>query len=877
MVMEKEFGPAQIEEIDQREAQRHIGAASLALAGFHNRHKGIVDSSFRKAREKGEKLSGNNDKRRDYAYLSRLDNLLDKYGNRLEKKLWNASVENAIIAPDEIPDSYWKTQEQILRDNGAGRQLGNYEKAILIEDIQKQQRESLETWADYLGDENSPYPLWFKVYAWDGMTKMGVFDKKKGYFAKRDEHTVAPYPKLNPAVLAKTYGVISDFFGLGDEQQSDDNSEILGGLVKSGNFNKLYSKILLSQKAILKTPEKAEDVHGEWLEYLPGEEEKLANAAEGTPWCVADPGTGKKYLLYGGAYEPQAGVNGDGPSQAKFYLFHLLDPETNELSDTACASIRLNPQGKVAEISGLRDGQALEDSLVPTVEEKVKTLPGGEAFLEAFADKQELIRLDHKMKNGEELTKEELEFVYGINRPIKTLDTYNKRDPRIGEIREAYGIEYALNAGIDLTKLVDSLSAYDIVKNLDFLIGRGVDVNMHRLVKELRPIEVIDNYQTLVDHGANIDIKEIVSRLSSQEISRNLDMLGGLGVDIAQLIPRLDPKDIVQNFNILIKYDPDLNINKITYDLGLRYIFSNLDMLVNQGANIDILVSRFDAGTIIKHLDSFMKNGADINQIASRVYTSDIIENIDVLTGYGADIDKLVSRLSNLDILHNLDIFIDHGANIDLIAAKFSSYEIIQNLGSFIAHDADTERLLSKFSSYDVLNNIDTLLKYGIDVNQLVSKLSTFDIVDNFGTLVEHGADVGQIVDKLSSFDVAKNLDALLDYGADASQLASKLRPHDLLSSLDTLFEHGAKIDIEKVIKDCQYSHEFLTTRDVEALVRHGADINNVIQMVNIRGLIRNLQFLFDNGASVESVVSRLSPKDIEENLQILRDHGYNG
>ena len=64
-----------------------------------------------------------------------------------------------MVNPEDISESYWKSQEQILRDNGQGRELGNYEKSIIIEDIQKQQRESLESWANYLGDGNSPYKL----------------------------------------------------------------------------------------------------------------------------------------------------------------------------------------------------------------------------------------------------------------------------------------------------------------------------------------------------------------------------------------------------------------------------------------------------------------------------------------------------------------------------------------------------------------------------------------------------------------------------------------------------------------------------------------------------------------------------------------------
>lgn len=133
--------------------------------------------------------------------------------------MWDKSADQLIISPEDITDDYWQTQEQILRDNGQGHTLSDYEKRILAEDIQKSQRESLKSWSDYLGSEESPYPMWFKVYAWDGMSKMGVFDKEKQQFAKRDKRTVAPYPKLNPAVLAKVYGTISDFYDQSDQSR----------------------------------------------------------------------------------------------------------------------------------------------------------------------------------------------------------------------------------------------------------------------------------------------------------------------------------------------------------------------------------------------------------------------------------------------------------------------------------------------------------------------------------------------------------------------------------------------------------------------------------------------------------------------------------
>ena len=666
---------------NKSETEHRIGAASLALANFQGSHKEIVDSSFNKALKNGEKLAGkNNDERRNYAYLTRLENLIEKHGSSLENKLWESSVSRMIIKPENITDGYWKSQEQILRDNGYGdRTLGQYEKSEIVKNIQEQQRESLESWSNYLGDENSPYPIWFKVYAWDGMTKMGVFDKEKGHFRKRDEHTVAPYPKLNPAALAKTYGAIADFYNFKNEERYEENSEkdeILKTLVKSGNFNKLYSKILLSEKAIPRTPERTEDVHGEWIEYLPGDEEKLADAAEGTPWCIADPGTGRNYLEYGSYAGNEEDDDDDyrtwsethttpSTNHAKFILFHLYDPEKNTLSESACASIRLDNDGNVAEISGLNEGQALEDSLVPIVEEKVKTLPGGEDFLEAFADKQELIKLDRKMQNGENLTKEELEFIYELERPIKTLDTYNNEDPRISELRKRYDCAYALEVGVDPNMLLTKLNRFDIdiAENLDKLINHGADAN--QLVSKLYSGEIVDHLDELIDHGA--DINQLVSKLQSFDIAENLDELidHGADIDINQLVSELRSGEIAENLDKLIDHGADIDINQLVSKLNIYQIVRNLNKLIDHGADIDInqLVSKLDIYQIVRNLDKLIDHGADIdiNQLVSELRSDRIVGNLDKLINHGADINQLVSKLRSDQIADNLDTLRAHG------------------------------------------------------------------------------------------------------------------------------------------------------------------------------------------------------------------------
>ena len=107
-------------------------------------------------------------------------------------------------------------------------------------------------------------------------------------YSRRDNTTALSFPKLNAEILAKVYRQINDFYGVDKEnwlsKHSDD--EKLVSLVKSANFPKLYAKELVDTKVILKTPERTEDVHGDWFEYKLGDEEEIANLAEGTRWCV---------------------------------------------------------------------------------------------------------------------------------------------------------------------------------------------------------------------------------------------------------------------------------------------------------------------------------------------------------------------------------------------------------------------------------------------------------------------------------------------------------------------------------------------------------------------------------------------------------------
>ena len=678
--------------------QNEIGAKVLALVNFESKHKDIVESSFNKARQNKEKLPGKNNERRNFAYLSRLNNMVEKHGDALEQKLWEASAENLVMDYEDIPDAYWKQQEQILRDNGQGRELSRREKEILAEDLIDKQRQSITSWTNYLGDKNCPYPLWFKVYAFDGISKMSnALNLDDADYNRRDNTTALSFPKLNAEILAKVYRQINDFYGVDKKnwlsKHSDD--EKLVSLVKSANFPKLYAKELVDTKVILKTPERTEDVHGDWFEYKLGDEEEIASLAEGTRWCVVDPNVAHNYLVYGEyGHSRSKGADEESNSKAKFIIFRLEDPNSpGVFASNGSASVRLDPDGRVAEVSGLNEGQAIEDTLVPIVKEKTLSLPGGEEYLQKFEDKQALIRLDKKMEKGEDLTKEELSFLYELDRPIATLDTYNSEDPRIPELKEKYGIEYALEKGLDTNKLVPRLDYSDIKNYLGTLLEHGADIN--KITNRLTPTDIFKNLDILLEHGA--DINDITSNMDSYDIVRRLDILLEHGADINKITNRLTPTDIVQKLDFLLEHGADININQLVSELSPSCICGYLDFLLEHGADINInqLTSELDPVFICDYLGTLLEHGADINKITNRLKPTDIFKNFDFLLEHGADINinQLVSKLRPLAIYERLDTFLEHGADVNIIINK-----------------------LNKLDEDAIKKNIDLLRKYGANL-----------------------------------------------------------------------------------------------------------------------------------------------------------------
>lgn len=131
---------------------------------------------------------------------------------------------------------------------------------------------------------------------------------------------------------------------------------------------------------------------GRWVKYKQGSDpKKLAESLSGhfTGWCIASESTAESYL-----------------SHSSFWIYQSND--------------------KNGKPSIPRAG---------ILEKKLKEFPDKEKFTKKTANMKLLTRIDNKQKRGEELTKDELRFIYEIDNKIEGFGLNDASDPRIEEIK----------------------------------------------------------------------------------------------------------------------------------------------------------------------------------------------------------------------------------------------------------------------------------------------------------------------------------------------------------------------------------------------------------------------------------------------------------
>ena len=754
-----------------------------------------------------EKIPGENPKdRKNYAYLERLDLAIERGGNKLEKRIWQESIKNfaPIIEKENINNKSWLQLKKAFDDNRKGQGLPpiEYTESEMNKDyerLRQDQVDSINSWTEYLSNKEVSFPTWFKIYTFNSVIKMGRYNQLDGKYENRDKSTIAPYPKVSPAALALTLDAVNDFFGQDKEkwftEHTDDDQ--LNAIVKSGNFGKIYTHFFKETYKPIPTPERTEDIKGEWFDFYPGQETELAEAAQGTPWCIASEHQGAYYL--------KTNLN-IANNKARFKLFKLENESSVDgMSKTACASIRFNTEGKVDEISGLKNGdrQTIEDSLIPIVEQEVLKYPLNpeKHFKEKFRDKKELIRLQDKAKKGEEITLDEYAFLYEKNREIFTLDTYKGPDLKIAELRNIYNLSRLLQGedkdAIDQDLLIQKLecvlektSSNDIVANFDTLLEKGFDINT--ILNKMDSHGISCHIDTLLEKG--IDINAIFNKLNSDDVSQSLDTLLEKGFDINTILNKMDSHGISYNIDTFL--EKGIDINTIFNKLNSHGISQNLDTLLEKGIDINTIFNKLDSYNISRTLDALLENGIDINTIFNKLDSYDITKNLTTLLENGIDVNVIFDKLDSYDITKNLDTFLEKGINFNTIFNKLGSYGISQSINTLLENGIDINVIFDKLDSYDITKSLNTLLENGIDANVIFDKLDSYGVSYHLDTLLENGIDINAAFNKLDSYGVSQNLNTLLENGVDVNRVFNRLNSDGISLNFELLANHDIPINL---------------------------------------------------------------------------------
>ena len=237
---------------------------------------------------------------------------------------------------DHLPESYVERQWRIAREQGHGNiRITDEIKRKMLEDIQSEQRKSIDRWLDYLNSADAMYPMWFKYYAFQGMIKLGKFDKEKKKFGKRTKDTTNPFIEVNPEILGQMYTILSKMI-----EKQELTEEETKSLEKGESFQKLYTSLLIQIEE--NRIANGTGTEGIWIKYEQGDNyQELWKSLQGknTGWCTAGEMTCKEQI-----------EDGD------FYVYYTYDKDGNATEPRI--AIRMDGTDEIAEVRGIgRDGE----------------------------------------------------------------------------------------------------------------------------------------------------------------------------------------------------------------------------------------------------------------------------------------------------------------------------------------------------------------------------------------------------------------------------------------------------------------------------------------------------------------------------------------
>lgn len=285
------------------------------------------------------------------------------------------------------------------------------------------------------------------------MLKQGDYDPVRGEYNKRTDATVAIFPELDQQALAFVFDEIArkragqpSVLSFEDDAQKAGLSELL----KNENFGKLYAFMQEYVRSLKLPAERLIITEGEWRQFPKGSHpEELTSPLQSfqTKWCIAGEGHAASYLKTGDVW-----------------IYFSQDAQGENTIPRAC--IVDNKEQGITEVRGIifneEVKQHLDDYITPVVDEKLKNMEGGEKWADNMADMNKLRELHFKHLQKEPFVKEDLTFLYEVDRPIQS-SGFGK-DPRINKLQEGRNIKADLSFALDVPQEKISINKDEALK-----------------------------------------------------------------------------------------------------------------------------------------------------------------------------------------------------------------------------------------------------------------------------------------------------------------------------------------------------------------------------------------------------------------------------
>lgn len=354
----------------------------------------------------------------------------------LKKVLYKSLV----IKEEDVPESYFRNQERLAREQGHGDiKVSEEQKKQLTEVIISDQKSSLDNWLDYLSSPDAMYPDWLKYYTIRSVSQLGKYNKEKKEFSKRNKNTTEPFIDINREALAYVLDAIikkyEDAKGykakevlenkyqeieadnrLTDQEKEERKKEQakFQEFLNNEDFAKLYAFAI--EKVTPASKERLSDISGKWIKYERNSDHMpLVESLQGygTGWCTAGESTAHAQLKGG-----------------DFYVYYSTDE--NGQPKIPRVAIRMEDD-RIGEVRGIGPNQNLDPYISPVVSQKMEEFgTEGQKYQKKSADMKRLTEIDRRHKAGEDFSREDLKFLYQIDGRIEGFGY--QEDPRIEEL-----------------------------------------------------------------------------------------------------------------------------------------------------------------------------------------------------------------------------------------------------------------------------------------------------------------------------------------------------------------------------------------------------------------------------------------------------------